>query len=128
MRIYKVLICGDRNYKTEYAEVIQRVLLRLKREHGHALLIIAGGAKGVDTLVDQISYEKDIHCAVVRALWSTRRKGAGPQRNKVMLAMKPHEVIGIHANWDESSGTEDMCSRAEEARIPTERITVKANG
>jgi beta-phosphoglucomutase-like phosphatase (HAD superfamily) len=61
--------------------------------------------------------ERSVHVAEIKALWSTRRKGAGPQRNAAMLALEPDEVIAFHEDIAASRGTADMVRRARKAGI-----------
>jgi len=123
--MYKVLICGDRNYRSEYPKVVKRVVRGLVKKHGKDLLLIEGGAPGVDSLVKIAGHQNDVHVAEIDALWKTRHHSAGPQRNKIMAQLEPDEVIGIHVNFDESTGTVDMLKKAEKLGIPTTRIRVK---
>ena len=125
MKIFKVLICGDRNWHEDYVPAIRRVVRELKRRHGRHLVIIEGGAPGVDSLAKEIAQKEDVHVCEVEALWKTRRKGAGPQRNDVMLALEPNKVVGIHRNWGSSKGTRDMCDKAENSGIRVQRVRVK---
>jgi hypothetical protein len=124
--MYKVLICGDRNYRSEYPRIVKRVVRGLVKKHGtNDLLLIEGGAPGVDSLVKIAGHQNNVHVAEIDALWKTRHNGAGPQRNKVMAQLEPDEVIGIHVNFDESVGTVDMLKKAEKLGIPTTRIRPK---
>lgn len=124
--MHKALICGDRNYRSEYALVIKRVVRRLVKKHGTKnLLLIEGGAPGVDSMVKVAGHLANVHVAEVDALWKTRHNSAGPQRNTIMAKLEPDEVIGIHVNFDESTGTVDMLEKAEKLGIPTTRIRVK---
>lgn len=119
IKLYKVLICGDRNRKPYYKQMVRREIRRLKEEHGSTrLLLIAGGAPGVDTLVKEIGKEENVHVAEIDALWDTRNRGAGSQRNIVMASLYPHEIIGIHSEISDSRGTKGMLDLAEEHGIP----------
>jgi YspA, cpYpsA-related SLOG family len=119
IKLYKVLICGDRNRKPHYKRIVRREIRKLIEEHGVTrLLVIEGGAPGIDTLVYEICKEENVHCVEVVALWDTRGRGAGPQRNVVMASLYPHEVIGIHAAISESRGTKNMLDLAEANGIP----------
>lgn len=119
IKLYKVLICGDRNYKPKYGRIVRREIRKLKEEHGPTrLLLIVGGAPGVDSLVKQIGNQENVHVAEIDALWDTRNRGAGPQRNTVMASLYPHEVIGIHVKISESRGTKNMLDLADEHGIP----------
>lgn len=121
--MYKVLICGDRNWKVSYAKVIRRVIDELVAEHGTKnLLIIEGGAPGVDSLVKLAAHKANIHVAEIEALWNVRGHSAGPQRNKVMAALDPNEIIGIHDSIKESVGTAGMLKIAKRRGIPYRHI------
>jgi hypothetical protein len=119
-KLIKVLICGDRNYKEEYAPVVNRVVRGLARKYGaRDLLIIEGGAPGIDTMVKVAAVKVNIHVAEINALWGTRRNGAGPQRNEIMALLQPIEVIGIHDDIEHSRGTKHMLETADSLGIPT---------
>jgi hypothetical protein len=115
--MYKVLMFGDRNYK--HRSAVRREMRKLIRRHGTAnLLIIEGGAPGADTMAKNEAMIQDVHCADIKALWDTRHRAAGPQRNKVMLSLEPNEGIGFHEDIEGSSkGSKDMRDRLEEAGI-----------
>lgn len=114
--LYKVLIVGDRDWGD--AEAIRRDVRRLKKKYGNDLLIISGGAPGADTLSRIVAVEEDVHHAQVPALWGTRHRGAGPQRNDIMARMLPAECIAYHPNIAKSRGTKDMVSRCGRYGIP----------
>lgn len=118
-KLYKVVICGDRNWKMAYAHAVRRVVKDLAEEHGKVnLLLIEGGAPGVDSLVKAAGHKVGVHVAEISALWSARGLSAGPQRNKMMAALEPDEVIGIHDNFEMSVGTKGMLDLAESLGIP----------
>ena len=123
MAIHKVLICGDRNWREEYPPVVKRVIRELVEKHGTKnLVVIEGGAPGVDTLSKIAAHKANVHVAEVEALWKIRKGGAGSQRNEIMKLLEPDEVIGIHVNFKESVGTADMLKRAKAAGIPTRKV------
>lgn len=114
---WKVLICGARDWddmsKIEDALADHKSLLGTKFE----LIIIEGGAPGADTMARIAAHKLNIHVAEVKALWGTRHRSAGPQRNEVMLMLEPDEVIAFHHNIKNSTGTKDMVSRAKKAGL-----------
>lgn len=117
--MYKVLICGDREWKKEYTIIVQREIKSLARAIGtDKLLIIEGGAPGVDSLAKLAAQKMNIHVAEVEALWDTRGRSAGPQRNKIMALLEPDEVIAIHSDISKSKGTVGMLAIAEVMEIP----------
>lgn len=104
---HKVLMYGDRNWQDEAA--VERELQRLIDIHGKTkLLIIAGGAPGADTVARIVAHRMDVHVCEVCALWDTRHRGAGPQRNQVMASLQPHEAICFHPNIAASRGSKSM--------------------
>lgn len=118
-RLVKVLICGDRNYKERYAHELKKLMRQLVYEHGTKdLLIIEGGAPGVDSLAGRAAHKANVHVAVVNALWETRRNGAGPQRNEIMALLDPFWCYAIHEDISESVGTARMLQICHEYGIP----------
>lgn len=69
--------------------------------------VIAGGAKGVDTLAEKWAKEMRIPCKVVQADWKANGKKAGPMRNKVM-AKVGQVLIAIKISTDPCIGTCNM--------------------
>lgn len=123
IEIYKVLMCGDRKFKAIYAKPIVSEIAKLIRDHGvKRLLIIEGGAPGVDTMVKRRAQKRNVHVAEIEALWNTRYRYAGPQRNAMMAALDPHEVIAFHENINESKGTAGMLELAEKLGIPNRLV------
>lgn len=124
LNIYKVIICGDRKLREGYPTLVRFVIRRLVRQHGTTdLLIITGGAPGVDTLAKEIGNSLNVHVAVVDALWKSRGNGAGPQRNTIMRKLDPDEVVGIHIDFEKSKGTIDMLRQADRFGISTSRYS-----
>lgn len=114
----RVLICGARDYVDRRS--ITHVVTRLVDKYGAAnLLVITGAAPGADTIAARICRDHDIHVAEVEALWDTRGRSAGPQRNRVMLSLKPSIVIAFHHHIDDSKGTAHMLWLAERAGVRT---------
>jgi hypothetical protein len=89
----RVLVCGGRDYADRdwlYAE-----LDRLRAERGFSL-VIAGGARGADTLAEEWARARGVSCEVYRADWEGLGRKAGPTRNARMLAEgKPDLVVGF---------------------------------
>lgn len=50
--------------------------------------------------------------------WGRYGKGAGPVRNRQMLALDPDAVQAFHNDLVESSGTLDMCVIADKKNVP----------
>ncbi len=116
--MYKVLICGSRFY-TDYGRVLHYIR-RLKATSVHGdIVIIAGGAKGADTLAVKAAKACGLSFREYPAQWKKYGKKAGPIRNQTMLDMEnPHLVVAFHENIDGSKGTKDMVSRARKSGVP----------
>lgn len=115
--LHITVICGDREW-AKYDPIAARILA-LKKKYGDDLLIVEGGAPGADQMAGFASESNDVHFAVIKALWDTRHRGAGPQRNEIMRRLAPDEVFGFHENIKESKGTKEMLTASKKAGIPT---------
>jgi hypothetical protein len=109
-----VLVCGGRDYRDRDALFECLDSLHKKRKF---CCVIQGGAKGADRLAVQWGLSRDIHVVEVAALWSTRGKRAGMDRNRAMLMLKPDVVLAFPGGV----GTEGMVRIAREAGIPIVR-------
>lgn len=131
--MYKAIFCGDKNWHN--AAPIKRELRRLKRKYKDSLIIIEGGAPGADQLAGHCARIMDIHVAEVKALWDTRHRAAGPQRNDVMIDLlgvdwdhpdDPEfncEVVAFHENIKKSKGTKDCVTKARKAGVKTKVVS-----
>lgn len=114
--IYKVVFSGARDWSNSSA--VRRELVKLIAQHGTTnLLIISGKAPGLDTMAKIQADNLSVHCAEIGALWETRYASAGPQRNKMMLALEPDEVIFFHKDISKSRGTKDCRNQAKKLGI-----------
>jgi hypothetical protein len=108
-----------------YASIVVREIRRLVKKHGTTkLVIIAGGAPGIDSLAKATAHKQNVHVAEVEALWEIRGKGAGPQRNLVMALLEPDEVIAIHSDIKKSKGTARMLKIAKSLNIPSRVVAI----
>jgi hypothetical protein len=122
--LYKVLIFGARDW-SEFGP-IRREIKKLIKKHGtDNLLIIEGECPngGADVIARIIGHELSVHVAKVPALWETRYRSAGPQRNEITRLMDPDEAIGFHEDLRKSKGTKDMYKRLQRAGIPVRILT-----
>lgn len=122
--IYKVLMFGDRNWGLR-----PPVIREMKRVEGIAhrrgleLVIIHGKAAGADQLSGIIAHEHSVHTCEVPALWETRGRAAGPQRNEVMRLLDPHEAVCFHPDLRKSRGSADMKRRLDKAGIKVKVVS-----
>lgn len=111
--LMRVLVCGGRNYSDQQA--VYDALDELHRVRKFEL-VIAGGARGADTLAEQWAKDRAIPTKIYQADWETLGRKAGPIRNQRMLDEGlPQLVIAFPGG----RGTADMTSRAREAAVET---------
>jgi len=102
---------------------IIKVLRKLAGTYGaNRLLIVEGGAPGVDTLTRHACKKLGIHCATIPALWDSHNRAAGHIRNEVLLWLCPEAVIAFHWDLNDSKGTADMVRRARRKDVRVIRI------
>ena len=119
MSSYRVWFAGPRSW--EAVRPIGLVLQRLVKQHGKTdLIILEGGAPGVDTIARQLCKKNGIHSARVDALWDKRGRSAGPQRNKAIAGLEP-DLLCAFFFWDDlvqHPGTFSAVTIAHAAKIP----------
>lgn len=109
----KVAIVGSRSFMN--ATAVDTVVARLV-ERDPEVIIVSGGARGVDTLAETAARKLCKNPpVVVPADWDRYGKGAGPRRNQQLIEM----VDQVVALWDGTSrGTADALRRAVLRGIP----------
>ena len=114
----KILICGSRFY-TDYSSILQYVRSLKDAAINESIVIIAGGARGADTLAVKAAIACGFPFREYPAQWEKYGKKAGPIRNQTMLDMgNPDIVVAFHEDIESSKGTKDMVSRAKKSGIP----------
>jgi hypothetical protein len=119
-----VLICGGRDYsdwstfRNEMFKIAEREFPRLQPDwygnYLYAVKIIAGGAKGADSLAADWAAVEHTDYKEYRADWEKHGKAAGIIRNQQMLDEgKPDLVIAFPGG----NGTADMVNRAKKAGV-----------
>jgi hypothetical protein len=90
-----VLVTGGRKYGLgEHKEgrlqrnCIYNTLDAIRAHYGE-ILLVCGGAPGLDAWSEQWGIDNRVHCAVVKAIWSKLGPSAGPIRNSIMLVLRP---------------------------------------
>ncbi len=111
--LYKLLVCGDRNWTDKEA-----IYCRL-RELGKRI-IIEGDARGADRLAGEVADELGYPHVKVPANWNFYKKAAGPIRNRWMLDLVPDHVLAFHRDLENSKGTKDCVTEARRRGITTE--------
>lgn len=104
-----IIVCGGRAYRDKafLDQFLSEFLIAVDFD-----VLIEGGALGADRLAREWAVSRGVHVATVNALWS-RGKGAGPSRNRAMLALRPDYVIAFPGG----RGTQNMMAQAERAGV-----------
>jgi predicted Rossmann-fold nucleotide-binding protein len=107
----RVLVCGGRDYDDR--EQLYAALDKLHAKHRFSI-VIAGGAKGADTLARDWAKLREVPVKVYVAAWERFGPKAGPIRNQRMLEKgKPDLVIAFPGGH----GTADMVEKARQAGV-----------
>lgn len=111
-RRHRVLACGGRDYHDRRA-----VFKTLDRLHAKKpiTLLIAGDARGADSLALEWAYERRVPRRRFEADWKGQGRAAGFLRNATMLREgRPNLVVAFPGG----AGTRDMTHRARFAGVP----------
>lgn len=114
--MYSIIICGSRSFAdfATFSSVMDDFLSSFDKSE---ICLLSGGARGTDSLVIQYAEMHGITCRIFPALWHRYGKGAGPIRNRRMLAV----ADACFAFHDGSSlGTAHMLQISREKGIPTQ--------
>lgn len=113
---YRVLVTGDRNWACSRLATV--VVVRLWARHPDGLLIVHGGASGVDHAFEQVARMAGVPTEVHPASWEVHGRRAGPIRNQAMVDGGADVCLAFHRDLRRSRGTRDCVRRALEAGIP----------
>ncbi len=108
----KVIIAGSRNFY-DY-DIVEDTVVSYFMSRGilkENVEIISGGARGADSLGEQLASSYRLKLTVFPAQWDTYGKAAGMIRNKEMAdyATKDSDKAILFAFWDgQSRGTKGM--------------------
>jgi hypothetical protein len=118
----RVIFTGGRDDGVAMAGVITIMLRGLAETYGDRLVVVHGGARGVDTAVDGIARGLGLVPEPHPAAWTNLGRAAGHVRNQHMLDLGASLVLAFKRgfNWRlDRGGTEDMVRRAMQAGVPT---------
>jgi hypothetical protein len=113
-----MLVCGGRNYtdKAHLSATLNELL------HARGIVrIIAGGAKGADTLAEEWAKIQELECVVYHADWAKHGRAGGPIRNQQMLDEGKPNLVGAFPG---GRGTADMVRRARAAGIEVIEVEI----
>src|SRR5262245_28030275 len=120
----RVLITGDRLwYCHELAAVVLR---RLVARYGTDIVIVHGGATGVDEAFALCCKGLGIAAEAHPADWDRLGKIAGPTQNQRLVDAGAGLCVALHRFLVASKGTKDCARRAIAAGIPTYLIDSEA--
>ena len=111
----KVLVCGGRNYQ-------DRSYLFKTMDDEHAVRgfthVIHGAYKGADMLADEWALARGVQPVRCPANWKYDGAAAGPNRNRLMLALNPEYFLAFPGG----RGTGDMVSKLVNAGVAGRQI------
>ena len=110
----RVAIVGSREYPD--LEAVRSYIRYLPSN----VIIVTGGALGVDTIAEKTANYLGNQCEVYEADWNKHGRAAGPIRNKLIV----DNCDRVVAFWDgKSPGTKNTIELARKAGKPVEVIT-----
>jgi hypothetical protein len=112
----RVIVTGSRSWPC--GELAVRVVGRLQDRYGEALVIVHGGARGVDAAFDAAARRAGVRVEAHPAEWDRLGRAAGPKRNARMVARGARFAVAVHPDLAGSMGTRDCVRRCLEAEIP----------
>lgn len=119
-RIFALLIIGSRSID-DYSLFKKKVekLTSIIRDK-YELVIVSGGAKGVDTLAERYAKENGYRIKIITADWSKYGNSAGYIRNEELHRFIKHfDHRGCIAFWDgKSKGTQHSFELAKKYNTP----------
>ncbi len=112
----RILVTGDRHWNC--TDLAERVVNRLLARYGPDMVIIHGGACGVDEAFAKACRKLGVvaepHLADSKGLGNV----AGPARNRAMVRSGADMCIAVHGSLATSKGTKDCVRQALAAGIP----------
>jgi hypothetical protein len=111
-----LVVSGSRNFSNP-SIIAQHLQQALQKQPN--LVLISGGAKGADRLVQEWASNNHVPCLVVPAKWHKFGKSAGPIRNNFMLAMGQGLLAFPQAS---SKGTVSIIRQAKKLGLPTKVV------
>ena len=118
----KLIIAGGRDFN-DYGflkEEASKFVAEIGNEE--EIMIVSGGAKGVDSLGEIFAKEMGLDIVVFPADWKKYGRSAGPKRNAQMADYATH----LLSFWDgESKGTKSMISLAKKKKLMVKVVQIK---
>jgi YspA, cpYpsA-related SLOG family len=105
----RILVTGDRHWRCD--DLAEQVLNRLLARYGPDLVVVHGGAPGVDQAFNVAARELGITVEPHVADWKGLGNIAGPARNQEMVESGADLSIALHRTLATSKGTRDCVRR-----------------
>ena len=126
MKPYVILVTGYRKFPTQKIPMVSKALdeamTRGQTSLHRCIVVVTGGAKGLDTIAGLLAQKKGVYVIDVHALWGEYGVAAGPERNQLMLDLfDVDEALAFPLR--KSRGTFDMMDRLADAGIMTTNVT-----
>ena len=112
----RILITGDRHWRCD--DLAEQVLNRMLARFGPDLVVVHGGAPGVDQSFNVASRELGITVEPHLADWNGLGNVAGPARNREMVQAGADLCLALHRTLETSERTKDCVRQALAAGIP----------
>jgi YspA, cpYpsA-related SLOG family len=106
----RILITGDRHWRCDdlAAQILNRLLVR----YGPDLVIVHGGAPGVDQAFHVACQTLGVTVEPHLADWKGLGNIAGPKRNQEMVQAGADLCVALHRSLESSKGTKDCVRQA----------------
>jgi hypothetical protein len=111
-----ILITGDRHWRCD--DLAEQIINRLLARYGADLVVVHGGAAGVDNAFAVACRKLGIALEPHLADWKGLGNIAGPTRNREMVEAGADLRIALHRSIETSKGTKDCERQALAAGIP----------
>ena len=119
MKPYRILVTGSRFWND--TDAIEQSFDALEIPEGASVVLVHGGARGLDTLADAAALLRGWYAEsypVFDEDWIQYGKAAGPRRNRMMVDSDVDLCLGFPLNLTAWSGTLGCMTMADMAGVP----------
>lgn len=113
----RIIVTGDRFWACN--QLAAGIIRRLVGRYGPDVVIVHGGATGVDESFATAAKGQGVAVEAHPADWDRLGKRAGPLRNRAMIEAGAGLCLAVHRFLMNSKGTKNCARQAIEAGIPT---------
>jgi hypothetical protein len=103
----------------DVGDLAERIVARLLKRYGRDIVIVNGGAPGVDWVFSKACTREGVATETHTADWRTLGNIAGPARNREMVKAGADLCVAPHRDLAASKGTKDCVRRALTAGVET---------